>query len=157
MIISNINDKTTTFICHNEYLKEVFDWLKKTNLNDLKVGKYDLNHGIFVKIQEYNTKDESEGRFENHEKHLDFHYLISGEEITRVTNPQKLDLTDDHLDSDDVAHYARTNDTVTSIVIHPGDYIILFPEDAHEACLKLSNSVPCKKAVIKVPIDLLLN
>lgn len=56
MIISNINDKTTTFICHNKYLKEVFDWLKTTDLKNLQVGRYDLNDGIFVKIQEYNTK-----------------------------------------------------------------------------------------------------
>lgn len=83
--------------------------------------------------------------------------MISGEEITRITNPQKLSMTDNHLSSDDVAHYARTNESVTSVVIHPEDYLILFPEDAHEACLNLTSSVPCKKAVIKVPVKLLLN
>lgn len=157
MIISNINDKTTTFICHNKYLKEVFEWIKKTDLESLEVGKYDLNDGIFVKIQEYNTKEESKGRFENHKEHLDFHFLISGEEVTRVTNPNKLEMTDNHLQDNDVVHYARTDDSVTSIVLHPNDYIILFPEDAHEACLNLSTTKACKKAVIKVPVKLLLN
>lgn len=157
MIFANINDETTDFICKNKYLAKAFQWLKHTDLNAIKVGKYEISDGIFVKIQEYNTKKETEGRFENHEKHFDFHYLISGEEITRVTKPDGLIKTDDALGTlDDVAHYKRFDGPATQIVLHPGNYIILFPEDAHEACLNLSqDKVPCKKAVIKVPVDLL--
>ncbi|MBA1394769.1 DUF386 domain-containing protein, partial [Lactobacillus sp. XV13L] len=141
----------------NQYLAKAFDWLKKTDLKKLKVGRYDLNDGIFVKIQEYDTKEEKMGRFENHEEHLDFHYLIAGEEITRITKPTGLKETDNALGTaDDVAHYQRFDGPATSICLHPGDYLILFPEDAHEACLNLErNAVPCKKAVIKVPVKLL--
>lgn len=159
MIFANIDDKTTSFICQNKYLAKAFKWLKDTDLTAIKPGKYDISDGIFVKIQEYNTKDESNGRFENHEAHLDFHYLISGKEMTRVTRPYGLEETDNALNTpDDVAHYKRFDGSATQIDLHPGDYIILFPEDAHEACLDLDNhAIPCKKAVIKVPVSLLLN
>lgn len=157
MIYANIQDKTTNFICKNKYLAEAFKWLKDTDLQSIKVGKYDIADGIFVKIQEYNTKEEIKGRFENHKDHLDFHYLISGEEMTRVTKPNGLTVTDNSLGTpNDVAHYKRFDGSATQIDLHPGDYIILFPEDAHEACLDLTkHAVSCKKAVIKVPIKLL--
>ncbi|MCT6812027.1 MAG: YhcH/YjgK/YiaL family protein [Lactobacillus helsingborgensis] len=156
MIYANINDSTTTFIRQNQYLDKAFKWLQETDLTNLAVGRYDISDGIFVKIQEYNTKDEKKGRFENHQTHLDFHYLIKGAEITRVTKPDGLTEIDNALASpDDVAHYQRFTGPATSICLHPGDYIILFPEDAHEACLDLDvNEKPCKKAVIKVPIKL---
>lgn len=157
MIFANINDRTTDFICQNQYLAKAFNWLKETDLKALNIGKYNISDGIFVKIQEYNTKEESNGRFENHEEHLDFHYLITGEEITRVTRPDSLTEIDNALRTpDDVAHYKRFNGPATSICLHPGDYLILFPEDAHEACLDLTDkAIQCKKAVIKVPVKLL--
>lgn len=157
MIFANINDRTTDFICQNQYLAKAFKWLKETDLKALTIGKYNISDGIFVKIQEYNTKEEPNGRFENHEEHLDFHYLITGEEITRVTRPDGLTEIDNALRTpDDVAHYKRFDSPATSICLHPGDYLILFPEDAHEACLDLTDkAIECKKAVIKVPVKLL--
>lgn len=156
MIFANINDQTTNFICQNQYLAKVFKWLQETNLKTLAVGKYNISDGIFVKIQEYNTKKEIDGRFENHEDHLDFHFLIMGKEITRVIRPDSLTQIDNALGTlEDVAHYKRFDGQASSICLNPGDYLILFPEDAHEACLNLADqSVACKKAVIKVPIKL---
>ena len=48
------------------------------------VGKYDLENGAYVSVQEYTTKARSEAKYEAHKKFIDIQMILSGKELIAV-------------------------------------------------------------------------
>ncbi len=45
------------------------------------VGKYELEGGAYVSVQEYTTKARSEAKYEAHKKFIDIQLILSGREL----------------------------------------------------------------------------
>ncbi|PRO93540.1 DUF386 domain-containing protein [Lactiplantibacillus pentosus] len=157
MIFSNLQDTTAKSLQENNSLDRVFEFLNDKKLKALSVGKYNLTDTIFAKVQEYSTKKEEKGRWESHKKYADFQYIISGTEFIKVTKNSQLSVKSNELEAKDALYYEKFQGPSSQIKLGPDDFVILFPEDAHEACLNVEGSVDVKKAVIKIPIDYFLN
>lgn len=156
MIFSSLQDSTAKSLRKNNLLKPVFEFLTDTDLNSLALGKHDLTDTIFTKVQEYSTKQEENGRWESHKKYADFQYIISGTEFIKVTKNSQLSVKSNELENKDTLYYEKFQEPSSQIKLGPDDFVILFPEDAHEACLNVEGSVHVKKAVIKIPLDYFL-
>ena len=69
---------------HSEF-KKAFTFLRGKNLLTLPIGKYKIGRkGTFALVQEYSTREESEGFIECHRKYIDIQYLSKGIEKVGV-------------------------------------------------------------------------
>ena len=97
----------------------------------------------------YETVPEEESFFEAHKKYLDIHIMAEGSEGVEIAPPGEL-REFDRVEVNDFyayrgpAHYRRT--------LSPGDFLVVFPNDAHRIKMRLEGPETVSKVVFKVRI-----
>jgi YhcH/YjgK/YiaL family protein len=130
-------------------IRRAFEYLQKTDLQSLPVGRIELDGiNLYVMSQEYNTKLPEQGKWEAHRRYIDLQYITSGAERIGYAPIGRLTLGDYNPDKDFQA-LAGTGDFIT---LSAGDFMLLFPEDAHMPGMAITNPVPVKKVVVKIMV-----
>ncbi len=96
---------------------------------------------------EYDTLPIEETFFEAHKRYLDVHVMISGSERVEIASPDSLELFE-HKDD----FYAYRGGAEQRLVIRPGEFLVVFPDDAHR--IKICETKP--ERVSKVVFKLLV-
>ena len=115
------------------------------------VGKYELENGAYISVQEYTTKARSEAKYEAHKKFIDVQLILSGKELIAVTPIEKMELKDEYNEIKDVMFYHH-NDECTDYLLEAGDFLILYPQDVHMPGVCVNEKSPVRKIVVKVPV-----
>lgn len=155
MIVANLASKNAAWLAESTAFKPVLNFLQETDLTSLSLGRHDITADIYANVQEYNTKAEADGRWESHVQYVDFQFIQSGTEYVRVHPASALTVKTNALAEKDAYYYEKHSGKATDILLKANDFAILFPEDAHEACLNVDQVTPVRKLVIKVPVKLL--
>ena len=124
-------------------------WLENSDLTNLSDGRYDISDKIYANIQTYETKDDA--LYEAHRDYIDIQYVISGEEkigVTDYNNCKTVIAYDKEKDIEFLDN--KTDDEYFSL--HSGEFMILFPQDAHKPSICLNKKTNVKKVVVKVNI-----
>ena len=128
-----------------------FDFLKKSDLINLASGKYQIDGDtIFGSVNEYETKDFNEGKYEAHKKYIDIQYIVKGEErlfFAPISETQQL--TPYNAEKDIEFLTASGNYIVAPV----GTFVIFFPTDAHMPNISSNKKEVVKKVVVKVLAD----
>ena len=97
----------------------------------------------------YETVADDESFFEAHEKFLDIHLMLDGCERVEVAPPAALTQFDAQAEND---FYAYRGEGHYKMTLAPGDFLVVFPADAHK--IKMQADGPCtvSKAVFKIKI-----
>ena len=129
----------------------VFAWLSKPETKALPAGKYQVTENTVATVQVDRTKPVA-GIYEDHHKKIDLFYTVSGSEKVLVSKPEDLqELVNPYSDAKDVEHY-KTSSKYHEEIVNPGQYIILFPSDAHSPMIDPEGKgAPIKKIVCKIP------
>lgn len=98
----------------------------------------------------YETIPQEESFFEAHRRYLDIHIMVEGEERVDVNCPEDLKLTDAQEGND---FYAYQGESWHSTVLKPGEFLVVFPGDAHRIKVQVDGPKTVSKAVFKVCID----
>ena len=98
----------------------------------------------------YETIPQEESFFEAHRRYLDIHIMVEGEERVDVNRPEDLKLTDAQEGND---FYAYQGESWHSTVLKPGEFLVVFPGDAHRIKVQVDGPKTVSKAVFKVCID----
>ena len=98
----------------------------------------------------YETIPQEESFFEAHRRYLDIHIMVEGEERVDVNRPEDLNLTDAQEGND---FYAYQGESWHSTVLKPGEFLVVFPGDAHRIKVQVDGPKTVSKAVFKVCID----
>ena len=98
----------------------------------------------------YETIPQEESFFEAHRRYLDIHIMVEGEERVDVNRPEDLKLTDAQEGND---FYAYQGESWHSTVLKPGEFLVVFPRDAHRIKVQVDGPKTVSKAVFKVCID----
>lgn len=140
----------STYYPMSDNLKIGFEWLINNNLDQLKDGKYCIkNEEVYASIQTYTTKDEA--YYESHRKYIDIQYMINGKELVGVTDLNNCKTYIEYDKEKDLEFY--TTDTEEEFyTLKSGDFLILFPHDAHKPSIKYNENSVVKKVVVKVAI-----
>lgn len=139
-----------------EVIKELsevaYEFTKKLLSEDVENGTHDLSDGVFANVMTYETKKRSDAFFEAHKKYIDIQIIIDGAEIISVEPIEKMHKYECVMPfgDGDTELYAVNSDCVDH-VLGKGDFVILYPEDAHMPCICIEEPKTVKKAVIKVP------
>ena len=98
----------------------------------------------------YETIPQEESFFEAHRRYLDIHIMVEGEERMDMNRPEDLNLTDAQEGND---FYAYQGESWHSTVLKPGEFLVVFPGDAHRIKVQVDGPKTVSKAVFKVCID----
>lgn len=86
--------------------------------------------------------------FEAHRRYLDIHIMLQGEERVDVSHPDDLSMFESSGD-----FYAYRGEPQYSMVLRPGDFLVVFPGDAHQIKVQANGPQTVSKAVFKVLLD----
>lgn len=145
--------KNTIFYSNlNENFKIAFDFLKNTDLTNLKSGKHFIkDEEIFVNIDSYTTKSIDETKFEAHKKYIDIQFMIEGSELIAVSDVNLLKTLTAYDEIKDIEFF-KSKKTVQFVELNTNDFVILYPQDAHRPCICNEAPQKIKKAVIKIKL-----
>mgnify|MGYP001111580865 CR=1 FL=1 len=96
----------------------------------------------------YETIADSEAFFEAHRLYLDIHLMLSGSERVEIASPAALEQFDHQGD-----FYAYHGEGRHSLILSPGDFLVVFPDDAHKIKMQVGGLETVSKAVFKVKIN----
>ena len=135
---------------HSEF-KKAFAFLCGKNLLTLPVGKYKIGRkGTFVLVQEYATKDESEGFIECHRKFIDIQYLVKGSEKVGI---RAISACAPLIPYDSEKDFQKLKGKVDFITLEADVFAVFFPDDGHMPAIKYGKkSEKVRKIVVKVPV-----
>ena len=97
----------------------------------------------------YETVPAEESFFEAHLKYLDIHIMLSGSERVEIAPPEKLEEFD-RVEANDFYAYRGEGDY--KLTLSPGDFLVVFPNDAHRIKMQVEGPQEVTKAVFKVKI-----
>lgn len=152
MWISNINIEEGKYDYLNDKFKVAYKFLKRNDLDTLPVGSIALDgEDVVAYIQHYETLDAEELKFETHDNFFDIQFVISGKEMFKIISRDALAPVSPYDKLKDICFYKEPNES-DSILLGPGDYAVVAPEDAHKPRCMVHVPTAVKKIVIKVRV-----
>lgn len=135
-------------------LKAALDYMREHDLNRMESGRYPVADGkVLIIIKKgYSTKDLPQAKWESHRRDIDIQYLLEGEEKIGYAPIDLLTPCTDYSQESDKILYNNDGKGFTTH-LRAGDFLILFPGDAHATCLHPDKPCICNKAVIKVAVE----
>lgn len=130
-------------------------YLRDADFSAMENGKYELREGkAYAIVQDYDTKDESEGKFEAHRKFVDIQFIVEGEEKIGYGKTSEFKEETEYDEEKDIIFLAPKGDTKTeSVIVKEGEYVILMPQDAHMPSITANEKSHVKKVVVKVIVS----
>ena len=134
----------------DDKLKVAYAWLRDTDIAALSAGSYPVCEGVTANVQEYTTMPADTCYFEAHDKFFDIQYLVSGKEQFGVCRREGLTVREE-IPANDLTFYEEPAES-GSILLLPGDFAVVAPEDAHKPRCIAGEACPVKKVVVKVAL-----
>lgn len=97
----------------------------------------------------YETIPDEESFFEAHEKYLDIHMMLEGSERVEIARPDSLEVFQRTPEND---FYAYRGQGQYKLTLCPGDFLVVFPGDAHKIKMQVDGPRTVTKAVFKIKI-----
>lgn len=140
----------------NPDIKTGLKYVRDTKFDELEDGRHEIVEGkIYANIQSYETKPESECKFEAHRKYVDIQFMIKGEEKMGTTSIDDFDETEEYNEEKDVVFLSLKEEKKENIkVLHvrEKEFAIFYPQDAHQPCMMIENPANVRKVVVKIAL-----
>lgn len=133
-----------------EDVKKCFEYAKTHNLESFEKGCHKIDgDNLYVNIVEYETTTPENRFWEAHKEYLDLHLMLRGTEqidVNFIDNMQQKE----YVPEDDFL--PLFGDANACAILTEGDWLLLYPEDAHRTAVKVKEPVKLKKAIFKIKI-----
>ena len=147
MIIAK-NDKARDYLGLSENLDRALELINEDFFASLGDERVDIIPGdVWCTKFSYETISDEESFFEAHEKFLDIHIMLDGSERVEIASPAELELFDSVNEND---FYAYRGTGRYSLILSPGSFLVVFPDDAHKIKMHCGEPRKVSKAVFKV-------
>lgn len=97
----------------------------------------------------YSTKNANECLWEAHRKYLDIHVILEGTEIVQISDISKMKSTKEYEDD----YELFDGDKEQEILLQPGTFLLLFPNEVHKTSIQVYDSCPVVKNVYKLLLN----
>lgn len=104
----------------------------------------------FVNPVTLETKPEKDCIFEAHRRYADVHFTVEGCEKIVVRDIHAVTLHTPYSEKKDIGFY--TCEEGVAVVVHPGEFLVCYPQDAHKVAIAPAGPGPVKKLVGKVRV-----
>lgn len=134
----------------SDNLKIGFEWLKNTNLEKIEDGKYLIEgEQVYANVQTYETK--STAPYESHRNYIDIQYMVNGAEKIGVVDYKNC-VTEEAYDEKRDIEFLDFEGEDEYCSLKEGEFVVLYPNDAHKPSIDLGGKRVVKKVVVKVSI-----
>ncbi|MCX7708432.1 MAG: YhcH/YjgK/YiaL family protein [Clostridia bacterium] len=114
----------------------------------MEPGRYPIQGDeVYALVQEYETKPIEEGKWEAHRKYIDIQYVADGEERIGFASLSQMNGSQDYNPDKDIQFFQGEGHFME---VKKGQFMILFPEDAHMPGIQASTKQKVRKVVVKV-------
>lgn len=125
-------------------------WLEETDLKKLADGKYIIEgECVYASVQTYETKEDA--NYESHRRYIDIQYVITGCEKVGVTDLSNCTTCVEYDTEKDLEFY-NINCEEEFLELNEGQFLILYPHDAHKPSISKKEKNTVKKVVVKVAV-----
>ena len=130
-------------------LADAFAFLRRGGFDELASGRHEVGgERMYVMVNRYTTKAPSELPYEAHRAWLDVHYIVSGRETLYWEDTAALPPGEGYQADGDAELYRH--DGGMPVVLEPGMFVVLYPQDAHKPGCVAGSAVPTVKVVVKL-------
>lgn len=144
MIFDSI-DNLKKYMVLNPLFEKVVEFLQTNDLTSLPTGKIQIcGDDLFVNIVDAEVKSKEEAVVETHRKMVDIQIPVSGIETHGYTPLACLEESE-YDEQNDITFYECKAHTYFDV--HPGEFVIYFPEDGHAPAITFT---VLRKAIFKV-------
>ena len=149
MIVAR-NETAPAYLGIHPNLDEALRRITPEFLSSLGTDRVDIIPGeVWCTRFTYETIPDDESFFEAHENFLDIHLMLSGCERVEIASPKALTQFDSQPEND---FYAYRGQGTHKLVLAPGDFLVVWPDDAHKIKMMVEHPETVTKAVFKVKI-----
>lgn len=150
MIFDKINN-LDYYIPFDERFALIVEYLKKTDVDALPAGSYEIGRGILANVSEYEPMKEN-NCWEIHKKYADLQYLHSGDEIIEWAPLDEVIEPSEYNDEYDYYGSTKTGVTKLTMTVNAGSFAYFAPCDMHRPGI-FRNAQKVKKIVFKIPVE----
>ena len=147
-----IKAKLTDFVADDTLsagIKRGLEWLKANDLHKLADGRYYIDgEAMYANVETYETRTEAD--FEAHRRYVDIQYMIRGREYIGVAPYGKCETVVKPYNSERDIEFLRCAEGEGYQLLNEGEFLILYPEDAHKPSMMVDKKCTVKKVVVKV-------
>lgn len=134
------------------YRSAIEDFVKSVKNGEIENGKHNIvGDDLYASVQEYNTKEHQDAKWESHEKYIDLQYIAKGKEIIKWHITSELETSTDYNVEKDIIFY-KAGQSQVDVILEEDMFTLLFPKDAHKPGCKVEESEQVKKIVFKIKI-----
>ncbi|MDR1874749.1 MAG: YhcH/YjgK/YiaL family protein [Synergistaceae bacterium] len=131
-------------------VQKTLRFLVSQDLSTLSPGRYSIDgDGIQMDVVEAMSVLHDSKLFEAHEKFIDLHLTLSGEEWYGYAPINNLQITEKYDPEKDVALYGGEG---VYFQIPKGQFVLFFPEDSHKAGVTFGTPGLIRKLVVKIRV-----
>ena len=146
MIIAPISDAKQYLGIHPN-LDLALNHITPEFLNRLGEDRVDLIPGeVWCTRFTYETIADEDSFFEAHQRFLDIHLMLEGCERVEIAPPGMLEPLHSQPEND---FYAYSGQGQQKLLLTPGQFLVVFPEDAHKIKMYVDTPETVTKAVFK--------
>jgi biofilm protein TabA len=128
-----------------------FQFLKNNDLTKLS-GNHEIDgKNVHIIVADYNSKEKSQTRYESHDKYVDIQYVAVGEEYMGKTTRDLAKVSVPYNQPNDITFYDFDGGDYFKAT--PESFFIFFPEEVHRPSIKIDESVPIKRIVVKILVE----
>jgi YhcH/YjgK/YiaL family protein len=138
------------YIALGSRIAKGLQFLADTDLAGLPTGRHEIDGDrLFALTSDYAPKPLSAGKWETHRRYLDLQYVVSGVERFGIAPAGRLEAGEYILEKD-ITWLTGSGDFLT---LAAGQFVILWPGDAHMPGLDAGVPGSVRKVVVKIAID----
>ncbi len=150
MIIDTLENASRYFMLHPS-IEMAFDFLDGIEKDNYSEGKTEIigNH-LFANCMERETKNFSESIWESHEKYLDIHFLVDGNERIFYGPEENMTEIKPYDPEKDITVFEGDG---TEVFFPKNSFVIFFPGEIHKALVNVGVTEKIKKVVVKLGVE----
>jgi YhcH/YjgK/YiaL family protein len=131
-------------------MSKAIDFIISGDAMNQPAGKIEIaGDDVFLLMNEYETKDQSDCKTESHRKYIDIQWMIDGSEKVGFSFLDNQKITESYNHENDYTFYDASLDYFE---LKQGWFAIFFPTDLHCPSIALQNHIKIRKAVFKVKV-----
>lgn len=147
MVIDSLNH-TSIYEKINPLFKKAFDYIKSININNLQVGKTEIDENIYMMVSDSDLKHQNEIKLEVHNQYIDIQIPVSKTETYGWKGRSELKIPNGSFDdTKDIQFFDDKIESLASVT--PGNFAIFWPQDGHAPCIGQGK---IRKIIIKIKV-----
>jgi YhcH/YjgK/YiaL family protein len=128
---------------------QAFAFLRRNDLAALPAGTHELDgRRLYALVQDYQSKRPEDGKWEVHRKYIDLQFVLSGRERFGYAQAGRM-AQDPYDDAKDIAFLKGEG---TFLDLHAGDFVVVWPGEAHMPGMAAGAQAAVRKIVVKIAV-----